>query len=101
MYLCRELTDHSLPAIARRFGGRDHTTVLHAHRKVQREILVDEPTRDLVDGLLRDLKERLSPCPARYHSSTQRAHRPDAPRCSSQRPVQTANPHPLLPIKYL
>ena len=36
MYLCRELTDHSLPAIARRFGGRDHTTVLHAHRKVQR-----------------------------------------------------------------
>ena len=35
MYLCRELTDHSLPAIALRFGGRDHTTVLHAHRKVK------------------------------------------------------------------
>ena len=57
MYLCRELTDHSLPAIARRFGGRDHTTVLHAHRKVQRQLLVDQPTRDLVDGLLRDLKD--------------------------------------------
>ena len=56
MYLCRELTDHSLPAIARRFGGRDHTTVLHAHRKVQRQLLVDPPTRQLVDGLLRDLK---------------------------------------------
>jgi chromosomal replication initiator protein len=56
MYLCRELTDHSLPAIARRFGGRDHTTVLHAHRKVQRQLLVDQPTRELVDGLLRDLK---------------------------------------------
>ena len=57
MYLCRELTDHSLPAIARRFGGRDHTTVLHAHRKVQRQLLVDQPTRDLVDGLVRDLKD--------------------------------------------
>ena len=56
MYLCRELTDHSLPAIARRFGGRDHTTVLHAHRKVQRQLLVDQPTRELVDGLLRDLQ---------------------------------------------
>ncbi len=55
MYLCRELTDHSLPAIARRFGGRDHTTVLHAHRKVQRQLLVDQPTRQLVDNLVRDL----------------------------------------------
>ena len=56
MYLCRELTEHSLPAIARRFGGRDHTTVLHAHRKVQRQLLTDQSTRQLVDGLLRDLK---------------------------------------------
>jgi chromosomal replication initiator protein len=55
MYLCRELTDHSLPAIAQRFGGRDHTTVLHAHRKIQREILVDTSTRSLVDKLVEDL----------------------------------------------
>jgi chromosomal replication initiator protein len=56
MYLCRELTDHSLPAIARRFGGRDHTTVLHAHRKVKHQLLVDGPTRDLVDDLVRELR---------------------------------------------
>jgi chromosomal replication initiator protein len=56
MYLCRELTDHSLPAIAQRFGGRDHTTVLHAHRRVQKQMLVDVPTRELVDRLLKDLK---------------------------------------------
>jgi chromosomal replication initiator protein len=56
MYLCRELTDHSLPAIAQRFGGRDHTTVLHAHRRVQKQMLVDLPTRELVDRLLKDLK---------------------------------------------
>ncbi|MDR2453436.1 MAG: chromosomal replication initiator protein DnaA [Bifidobacteriaceae bacterium] len=34
MYLCRELTDLSLPAIGREFGGRDHTTVLSAYRKI-------------------------------------------------------------------
>jgi chromosomal replication initiator protein len=55
MYLCRELTDHSLPAIAQQFGGRDHTTVLHAHRKIQREILTDSSTRTLVDKLVEGL----------------------------------------------
>ncbi|MDR1441233.1 MAG: chromosomal replication initiator protein DnaA [Bifidobacteriaceae bacterium] len=35
MYLCRELTDLSLPSIGREFGGRDHTTVLHACNKVK------------------------------------------------------------------
>ena len=35
MYVCRELTDLSYPAIARVFGGRDHTTVMHAVRKVE------------------------------------------------------------------
>ena len=36
MYLSRELTDHSLPAIGAEFGGRDHTTVMHANTKIQR-----------------------------------------------------------------
>jgi len=34
MYLCRELTDMSLPKIGQAFGGRDHTTVMHANRKI-------------------------------------------------------------------
>ena len=33
MYLSRELTDFSLPKIGEEFGGRDHTTVIHAHEK--------------------------------------------------------------------
>ena len=35
MYLCRELTDLSLPSIGQDFGGRDHTTVLHAYKKIK------------------------------------------------------------------
>jgi chromosomal replication initiator protein len=51
MYLCRELTSRSLPTIGREFGGRDHTTVLHAHRKITREVLLDPSTRSLVSKL--------------------------------------------------
>lgn len=39
MYVARELTDHSLPHIAREFGGRDHTTVMHACRRVTQEVV--------------------------------------------------------------
>ncbi len=38
MYLCRVHTSQSLPEIGRRFGGRDHTTVLHACRKIQGDV---------------------------------------------------------------
>ncbi|MDJ0316573.1 MULTISPECIES: chromosomal replication initiator protein DnaA [Arthrobacter] len=40
MYLCRELTDMSLPKIGQEFGGRDHTTVMHADRKI-RELMAE------------------------------------------------------------
>ena len=57
MYLCRELTDQSLPQIGRGFGDRDHTTVLHAWRRVAREITRD--AQALAD--IEALTTRLSP----------------------------------------
>ncbi len=55
MYLSKELTNHSLPEIGDAFGGRDHTTVLHACRKVKS--LMDEDSRinNDVDNLLKIL----------------------------------------------
>jgi chromosomal replication initiator protein len=40
MYLCRELTDMSLPKIGQELGGRDHATVIHADRKI-RELMAE------------------------------------------------------------
>ncbi len=51
MYLCRTLTDASLPEIGRAFGGRDHTTVLHAVEKVRREIAQDSHKKRLAERL--------------------------------------------------
>jgi chromosomal replication initiator protein len=51
MYLARELTSESLPAIGRHFGGRDHTTVLHAWRRTTARIAADEASREAVEKL--------------------------------------------------
>lgn len=53
MYLTRELTDTSLPAIGKVFGGRDHTTVLHACRKIEAQISNDKNFASLVDEVTR------------------------------------------------
>ena len=52
MYLARELTDASLPEIGRSFGGRSHTTILHAARRVERELERDSATHEAVQNLL-------------------------------------------------
>jgi chromosomal replication initiator protein len=51
MYLSRELTDSSLPRIGKEFGGRDHTTVIHATSKIARLIREDRSVYNLVQEL--------------------------------------------------
>lgn len=55
MALCKELTDHSLPEIGEAFGGRDHTTVLHACRKIKELCDTDLAIRDDYHNLLKAL----------------------------------------------
>ena len=55
MYLAREMTEESLPAIGRHFGGRNHSTVLHAHRRVKGDIDQRDETRQAVDRARRAL----------------------------------------------
>jgi hypothetical protein len=55
MYLCKVLTPRSLPAIGRMFGDRDHTTVLHATRKIVNKVQSDQALRDAVGEIRRRL----------------------------------------------
>jgi chromosomal replication initiator protein len=60
MYLARELSGESLPSIGRHFGGRDHTTVLHAWRRTAKAIEISDASRTTVDDLRRRLAEQPS-----------------------------------------
>ena len=55
MYLARELTDFSLPKIGNAFGGRDHTTVIHAHERVVQQMQKDPELQNII----RQLTERI------------------------------------------
>ncbi|TFD96562.1 MULTISPECIES: chromosomal replication initiator protein DnaA [Jeotgalibacillus] len=55
MYLSREMTDFSLPKIGEEFGGRDHTTVIHAHEKISKLLATDESLKQE----LKDIKAEL------------------------------------------
>ncbi len=57
MYLSRELTDSSLPKIGKHFGGRDHTTVIHATSKIARLIKEDRSVYNLVQELTARVKQ--------------------------------------------
>jgi chromosomal replication initiator protein len=58
MYLCRELTDLSLPKIGQMFGGRDHTTVIHADRKIRGQMSERRATYNQVAELTNRIKTR-------------------------------------------
>ncbi|MBR6459957.1 MAG: chromosomal replication initiator protein DnaA [Actinomycetaceae bacterium] len=57
MYLCREMTDLSLPKIGELFGGRDHTTVIHAYKKINAEMSEQPSTYNQVSELTSLIKQ--------------------------------------------
>ncbi len=56
MYLARTLTNLSLPEIGGFFGGKDHTTVLHSCKKIEREIEVDHQLKNILEQLSTEIK---------------------------------------------
>jgi chromosomal replication initiator protein len=57
MWIAKQITTRSLPDIGRRFGGRDHTTVLHAVRKIEALVSRDIALSEEVESLKRQLQE--------------------------------------------
>lgn len=57
MYLSRELTDYSLPKIGEEFGGRDHTTVIHAHEKISTLLQTDVQLQKHIKEIQEKLKQ--------------------------------------------
>ena len=82
MYLARELTGESLPSIGRHFGGRDHTTVLHAWRRTTARITDDEVSRAAVEKLCSQLGSA--------HPSPHSPHPSPSPQAQSKRPDRQA-----------
>ncbi|WP_068778601.1 chromosomal replication initiator protein DnaA [Paenibacillus sp. GM2] len=56
MYLSRELTDFSLPKIGDAFGGRDHTTVIHAHEKISQQVKNDQELNKVINNITEKIK---------------------------------------------
>ena len=58
MYLCRELTDLSFPEIGKHFGGKDHSTVIHAFRHIEKRVQSDPQVKEILAELIRKLRTR-------------------------------------------
>lgn len=59
MYLARELTDASLPKVGQEFGGRDHTTVIHAYEKIKAERATNEELDSMIKEIIKEIKSSL------------------------------------------
>jgi chromosomal replication initiator protein len=55
MYLSRELTHATLPEIGENFGGRDHSTVIHAYEKIQKDLKKKQNVKNLINRLMSEI----------------------------------------------
>jgi len=56
MFLSRELTSYSLPEIGQLFGGKDHTTVLYAYKKIKGEMAKNSVLKKQINSIVQDIK---------------------------------------------
>ena len=52
MYICRKMTDMSYPEIGVKYGGKDHSTIIHAIKKIEEKMKKDIYTQNLVENLM-------------------------------------------------
>ena len=65
MYFCKELTAHSLKSIGLRFGGRDHSTVIHAYKTIENRMELEAGFRENIQDIRRHLERHTSNRPGR------------------------------------
>lgn len=58
MYIIKELTDYNLTKIGQVFGGKDHTTVIHAIRKIEQDMATDVNTKNTVDDIIKNIRQQ-------------------------------------------
>jgi len=51
MYFCKQMTNHSLKTIGLRFGGRDHSTVIHAYQSVENQLDIDPRFKEMIEEI--------------------------------------------------
>jgi len=56
MYICREITDYSTTEIGQEFGGKDHTTVMHAHQRIGERMTTDSTLEPTINELIRSIR---------------------------------------------
>jgi len=57
MYLARELTECSYPEIGEAFGGKDHSTVIYAARKIEKAQEKDHSLKNMIEGIRKEIKK--------------------------------------------
>jgi chromosomal replication initiator protein len=67
MYFSKQLTTHSLKSIGLRFGGRDHSTVIHACTAIENRIDLEPAFRAEVEEIQQKLERQARPRPPRHH----------------------------------
>lgn len=58
MYIIKELTDYNLTKIGQVFGGKDHTTVIHAIRKIEQDMATDVNTKNTVEDIIKNIRQQ-------------------------------------------